>query len=87
MNNVALFVDLLDLYLYFFMKENPVVTEAYIAGLVALIREHLESLKISNGTGSASIVDATAQFDEILLHIKRRQSAPELAEKFRKIQL
>lgn len=85
---VYLFVDLLDHYVYFFEKGNPSITEKYVAGLVALIKEHLNTLTPMASGDAAAINDAKAQFDEILRYIqkKRESSDSTTAERFSLIQ-
>ncbi|OQR98467.1 vacuolar protein sorting-associated protein 35 [Achlya hypogyna] len=41
---VALFVEILDEYLYFFLARTPEITKQYVAGLIALVKEHLENM-------------------------------------------
>jgi vacuolar protein sorting-associated protein 35 len=82
--NLQLFVDLLELYLYFFEKKNPKVTANYITGLAALIKEHTNTL---GQFGSDTPVGAAkAHFFEIVRYIKRTQSmGGDKAEQFKEI--
>ena len=82
-----MFVELLDHYVGFFEKKNPVVTDAYISGLVALIREHLDTVVPVTAPDITAVSDAKAQFSEILQYIKRKKNAPETSERFCKITL
>lgn len=81
-SNFTLFVDLLEQYVYFFEEKNPVITDAYVSGLIALIGEHLDSLTNSNVS-----VDGQAHFNEVLEYIKRKKSADETAERFAQIKI
>jgi vacuolar protein sorting-associated protein 35 len=49
-DHVQLFVDLLEHYLFFFEKKNPLIQHGYITGLVALIKEHLNNLSLASST-------------------------------------
>jgi vacuolar protein sorting-associated protein 35 len=80
---IHLFVDLLDHYLYFFEKRCPVITDAYVTGLAALIKEHLNNL--GNGMGyqnPVAINDARGQFQAIVRAIKEKKGNPETAEHY-----
>jgi vacuolar protein sorting-associated protein 35 len=85
--NVYLFVELLDHYVCFFEERNPVVSEVYITGLVALIREHLDTVIPITAPDISAVSDAKAHFSEVLQHIKRKKNASETAERFTKITL
>ena len=80
-SNLKLFVDLLDIYLYFFEKNNPHITGNYITGLAALIKEH------SNGVPPhmQAAAEAKKQFLQIVRYIKKMKGVPESAEKFQAI--
>lgn len=73
--NAYLFVDLLEHYLFFFEKNHPAISGNYITGLVALIKEHTESL-------GQSIGDAKAHFAQIVAHIKAMKEKEESKERF-----
>ena len=81
-SHVKLFVDLLDHYVFFFEKKNPVISHAYITGLVSLIKEHLGNLGDSTG-----VSEAKAQFVEVVRYIKRKKSEEATAELFGQIQV
>mmetsp|Transcript_8088 Transcript_8088/g.20281 ORF Transcript_8088/g.20281 Transcript_8088/m.20281 type:complete len:1509 (-) Transcript_8088:100-4626(-) len=70
--NVQLFVELFELYLYFFEKKNPKVTANYITGIAALIKEHTNTL--GQFGGDTPVGAARAHFVEIVRYIKRTQS-------------
>ncbi|DAZ97408.1 TPA: hypothetical protein N0F65_011292 [Lagenidium giganteum] len=42
---VSLFLEILEAYLYFFEQKVPEVTQQYLHGLVALVKEHLENME------------------------------------------
>lgn len=67
---VYLFVDLLDHYMHFFEKGNPAITDKYVSGLVALIKEHLTTLTPLGSSGAATINEAKSHFNEILRYIQ-----------------
>lgn len=67
--HVTLFVDLLEHYVFFFEKGNPSVAHTYISGLIALIKEHLNSL-----VGSESLSEAKEHFQEIIRYILRKKA-------------
>ncbi len=79
---VGLFVDLLEDYIFFFEKGSPVVTHAYITGLVALIRQHLNSAAALGG-----VREIKAQFSALLRHLKERKESDEFKERYEPIQL
>jgi vacuolar protein sorting-associated protein 35 len=83
--NLNLFVDLLDLYLYFFEKKNPSITGNYITGLVALIKEHAGNLEQFGGNDTSAVGEAKAHFFEIVRYIKRMKEDPEKASEFANI--
>jgi len=85
--SVYLFVDLLEHYVYFFEHNNPVITEAYVTGLIALIKEHLESYKAAGSAASVAVANADAQFQQLLNDIKRKQTDSKLADRFKLIQM
>lgn len=85
---VYLFVDLFDHYVYFFEKGNPSITDKYVSGLAALIKEHLNTLTPMASGDAAAINDAKAQYDEILRCIQRKKESSDtaVAERFGLIQ-
>ena len=82
--NVGLFVELLEHYIFFFEKKNPVITDAYITGLVALIKEHISS---RDGTGNPGVGEAKAHFFEVVQYIKDKKVDPASAELFAPVQI
>lgn len=84
--NLGLFVDLLDIYLYFFEKKNPSITGNYITGLVALVKEHANHIPQQQYGGHPSpAVEARAQFLQTVRHIKAMKQKPESMEMFQSI--
>ena len=80
--HVGLFVELLEHYLFFFQRKNPVITHAYITGLVALIKEH-----IGARVGDQMIAEANSHFLEVIRHIKQMKSDEKSAELFAPVQI
>jgi vacuolar protein sorting-associated protein 35 len=81
--NLRLFVNLLDLYLYFYEKKNPSITANYISGLVALIKEHADNLGQFGGSMDASPVgEAKAQFLQIVRYINEMKNRADATEQF-----
>lgn len=79
--NVALFVEILDHYVFYFERENPVITDKYVSGLIALINEHIDGMRDFSDTS----VQAQAHYRQILQHIARKKNAKETAERFASI--
>merc|ERR1712008_64304 len=68
-SNLKLFVELLDLY--FYVKNNPLITGNYITGLVALIKEHSNGISMQQGGGAIpAAADAKNQFLQLVRYIK-----------------
>lgn len=85
-SNLKLFVDLLDIYVYFFEKNNPYVTENYVTGLVALIKEHSNGIPMQMGGGAMpAAAVAKNQFLQTVRYIKSKKEKPETVEKFKGI--
>jgi len=79
-SNVRLFVDILDKYIFYFEKNNPVVADKYLTGLIALIREHGNNPNSLAGGDSYS--EARAQFQLILQYISKKKEAEEFSTRF-----
>jgi vacuolar protein sorting-associated protein 35 len=77
-SHVTLFVDLLEDYIVFFEAKNPLVTDGYITGLLALIKEHL------NTTGMIETIprEAKVHFVELIEYIKDRKNDTTTSELF-----
>jgi len=84
-SNLKLFVDLLDVYLYFFEEKNPSVTGNYITGLVALIKEQAKSSCNQYGQISPAISGAQSHFLQIVRHIKEMKEKETSSEYFNNI--
>lgn len=80
-SNLGLFVDLLEHYLYFFVKKCPTITSKYITGLAALIKEHTNNLGYMGGPVAA----ASEHFKQLIRHIKLMKDSAESAEQFASI--
>jgi vacuolar protein sorting-associated protein 35 len=80
--HVALFVDLLEHYVFFFEKGNPLVLHSYISGLVALIKEHLNSY-----IGNESLAQAKAHFQEIIRYILKKKAETDSSQLFAPVNL
>jgi len=76
--NLQLFVDILEQYIYFYEKKNPIITDRFISGLIALINEHIGNI----GAKSASIVNAKSQFYKIIEYIEEKKTQTNSAERF-----
>ena len=77
-SNLGLFVDLLEHYLYFFVKKCPTISGNYISGLAALIKEHTNNL----GHMGGPIAAAREHFTQLIRHIKLMKDSTESAEQF-----
>jgi vacuolar protein sorting-associated protein 35 len=86
-SHVGLFVELLEHYLFFFEKKNPLVSHNYISGLVALIKEHLHNLVQSFEGDSRAVVDARGHFQEVIRYIRKKKADEGSAELFGPIQV
>lgn len=81
--NTALFVEILDRYLYYFENDNPVIQARYITGLVALINE-----QTSASDGSTALPPSVeAHYKNTLGYIRNRQKAADSQERFNAIEL
>ena len=78
-SNVQLFVEILDYYVYFYEVENPVITDKFVSGLIALIKEHFDSIGI---TGSTAISETRTYYLQIVNRIKRKQMDGASKERF-----
>merc|ERR1712183_748410 len=84
-SNLKLFVDLLDIYVYFFEKKNPSITGNYITGLVALIKEQSKNGCNQYGQVIPSVAEAQAYFLQIVRHIKHMKQNENTSEYFKNI--
>ena len=74
-------------YLYFYEENNPVITAAYVTGLVALIKEHLDTLSTVSGTDGAAVGEARSHFEQVIEYIRRKKREDETAGRFLQIDL
>ena len=81
-SHVSLFVELLEDYLVLFENGNSLVTASYISGLVALIKEHLNS---ASSLGSTR--EAKSHFGGTLDYIRAKKVDPSSAELFAEVQV
>mmetsp|Transcript_18346 Transcript_18346/g.37558 ORF Transcript_18346/g.37558 Transcript_18346/m.37558 type:complete len:340 (-) Transcript_18346:1241-2260(-) len=80
-SNVQLFVEILDYYVYYYDIENPVITDKFVSGLIALINEHLDSA----GAASAAISETKVYYASILSKIRKKKAEKDTAERYGKI--
>ncbi len=66
--NLQLFVDILDTYLYHFEKQNPMIVDKYISGLIALVNEHINSIG-----ANPVIAETKAHFIKIVESIEEKK--------------
>jgi len=78
--NLQLFVDILDCYLYHYEKQNPIIIDKYISGLIALVNEHITSIG-----ANPVIADSKAQFIQTVRHIEEKRNDPVTFLRFGKI--
>jgi len=69
---VHLFVEILNQYLFFFAKHCPSVTVNYLKGLISLIDEHIRTMDESEQSKQAK-----QHYHNTVEHIKLKQSGPE----------
>jgi len=81
-SNMYLFVDLMELYMYFLEKKNPVVTAAYVGGLAALIKEYLR-----NATDARAVSSAKSHFIAVVKEIQRKKTVKDTAELFAPVEI
>ena len=82
-SEIHLFVDILDHYLYFFEQQCQVITDAYVTGLAALIKEHLNNLGDGMGYQNPSVINnAKGQFQAIVRSIREKKASPDTAERY-----
>ncbi|XP_072951157.1 vacuolar protein sorting-associated protein 35B-like isoform X2 [Typha angustifolia] len=80
--SVALFIEILNKYLYFFEKENPQITSSVIQGLIELITTEMQS---DNATSDPS---ADAFFASTLRYIQfQKQKGGSMGEKYESIKV
>lgn len=62
-------MEIFESYLYFFERNNPAITDKFISGLIALIKEHITSID-----SQSSIVQVKEQFVDIVRYIQAKKS-------------
>ncbi len=80
-SNVQLFVEILDYYVYYYDIENPVITDKFVSGLIALINEHLDSA----GAASTAISETKVYYASILNKIRKKKAEKNTSERYGKI--
>jgi vacuolar protein sorting-associated protein 35 len=80
--HLKLFVDILEHYVSFFERGNPLVTHAYISGLIALIKEHFVNLP-----GGDTLLEAKSHFQEVNRYILCRKEDSKTAQLFALVNL
>lgn len=79
---VHLFVEILNKYLYFFDRQCPSITVKYLKGLVTLIEEHIRTLDNSESSKLAK-----QHYANTLAHIKLKQAGDdESAARYREFE-
>eukprot|EP00916_Digyalum_oweni_P027512 GHVL01045005.1.p1 GENE.GHVL01045005.1~~GHVL01045005.1.p1 ORF type:complete len:775 (+),score=145.17 GHVL01045005.1:43-2367(+) len=74
--NMILVVEILEKYMYFYEKKNPVITVQYIANLVSLCREHLDFAE--NSPEPIEAEGMRRSFDLALTHMRTHKQFEEL---------
>lgn len=75
-SNVHLFLDILDHYVYYFEKGTPLITDRFVSGLIALIKEHLSGSKDQ---------DVLVHYQQILKYIQHKKTSDNGKEKFAQV--
>ncbi len=76
---MQLFVEILDYYVYYFEIQNPVITDKFVSGLIALINEHFDSFGV---TASTAVSEAKAYYTQILSQINKKKVEECTKERF-----
>jgi len=80
--NVQLFVEILEHYVYYFEKDNPVISDRFVSGLVALIKEHMESIGFSSSADQMVFAETQGHYRHILRYLQKKKDEKESAKKF-----
>uniref|UniRef100_A0A7S4UC97 Vacuolar protein sorting-associated protein 35 n=1 Tax=Guillardia theta TaxID=55529 RepID=A0A7S4UC97_GUITH len=67
-NNVNLFIEILDRYLYYYEAGNEKVTVKYIQGLLDLVNEHLSTMEAGQ-----ELDNLRGHYNATLAHIRRKK--------------
>ncbi len=78
-SNIQLFVEILDYYVYYYEVGNPAITDKFVSGLIALIKEHLESV---GGTSSTAVAETKTHYGQMVDLIMKKKAEKETAERF-----
>lgn len=77
--NMELFVEILDYYVYYYEIKNPVITDKFVSGLIALINEHVDSM---DAMVSPAMSETKAYYVQILNQIKRKKKEQLTMDRF-----
>lgn len=78
--NMELFVEILDYYVYFYEIRNPAITDKFVSGLIALVKEHVDGMNLILST--TAISERNTYFVQILNLIKRKKKDELTKERF-----
>jgi vacuolar protein sorting-associated protein 35 len=67
---VHLFIEILNKYLYFFDRRCPSITSKYLKGLLSLIEEHIRTLDTSESSRLAK-----THYENTVAHMKMKAMA------------
>lgn len=65
--------------MYYYEVGNPAITDKFVSGLIALIKEHLESV---GGTSSTAVAETKTHYGQIVDLIMKKKTEKETAERF-----
>jgi len=80
-NNLQLFIEILEHYVYYFEKENPAITDKFVSGLIALINELIDTMK----DYSDASVQAQTHYRLVLQYIAQKKRSEDSAGRFASI--
>mmetsp|Transcript_12429 Transcript_12429/g.17744 ORF Transcript_12429/g.17744 Transcript_12429/m.17744 type:complete len:1412 (+) Transcript_12429:314-4549(+) len=78
--NAYLFVDILEKYIYFYERKNPVISDKFITGLVALVKEHM----LNNQEMPSN---AVSQFNQIIEYLQRKKNDTKSSDIFKSVKI
>jgi vacuolar protein sorting-associated protein 35 len=84
--HVRLFIDLLEIYIFFFEHKNPVIKDTYVTGLLALVMEQVNILSGSL-SNTPHVEAAKNHYSEVLQSLQRKKTQTGLLELFGSIQV
>ena len=79
-NNLDLFVEILNRYLYQFEHSNPVILDKYLTGLLALINDHM-----SNDSGHSNSDQVVTFYENTIKHIQKMKAGEDTKGKFENV--